>query len=110
MPPSRHLPPHWNAEKIAGGFVVRDANGQALAYVYSRVTEADAMQAKALPMTRRAASRSTLRGCRSCWGTKNEGCAENAASLSGTEVPVGDGHYSPGGCACEARSPVRTAS
>jgi hypothetical protein len=48
MPPSRHLPPPWTAEKIAGGYVVCDANGQALAYVYSRATEADAMQAKVL--------------------------------------------------------------
>ena len=44
----RHLPPPWKAEKIAGGFVVRDANGQAVAYVYSRMTETDAMQAKVL--------------------------------------------------------------
>jgi hypothetical protein len=44
----RHLPPPWKAEKIAGGYVVRDANGQALAYVYSRPTETDAMQAKVL--------------------------------------------------------------
>jgi hypothetical protein len=35
-------------KKIPGGFVVRDANGQALAYVYSRATETDAMQAKVL--------------------------------------------------------------
>jgi hypothetical protein len=44
----RHLPRPWKAEKIAGGYVVRDANEQALAYVYSRATEADAMQAKVL--------------------------------------------------------------
>ena len=44
----RDLPPPWKAEKIAGGYVVRDANGQALAYVYSRPTETDAMQAKVL--------------------------------------------------------------
>ena len=36
------------AEKIAGGYVVRDANGQALAYIYSRPTESEAMQAKVL--------------------------------------------------------------
>jgi hypothetical protein len=36
-PPARP----WTAEKIAGGYVVRDANGQALAYVYSRATESD---------------------------------------------------------------------
>ena len=44
----RRLPPPWKAEKIVGGYVERDANGQALAYVYSRPTEADAMQAKVL--------------------------------------------------------------
>ena len=31
-----------------GGFVVRDANGQALAYVYSRESEVEALQAKVL--------------------------------------------------------------
>ena len=44
----RRLPPPWHAEKTPGGYVVRDANGQALAYVYSRATETDAMQAKVL--------------------------------------------------------------
>jgi VanZ like family len=29
---SRHFPPPWRAEKIHGGYVVRDANDQALAY------------------------------------------------------------------------------
>jgi hypothetical protein len=37
----RRLPPPWKAEKIPGGFVVHDANGQALAYVYSRANEAE---------------------------------------------------------------------
>jgi hypothetical protein len=45
--PRRLLAP-WRAEKIPGGYVVRDANGQALAYVYGRATEADALQAKVL--------------------------------------------------------------
>jgi hypothetical protein len=48
MPAPRRLPPPWKAEKIPGGYVVRDTNGQAIAYVYSRTTEADAMQAKVL--------------------------------------------------------------
>jgi hypothetical protein len=30
------------------GYVVRDANGQSIAYVYRRATETDAMQAKVL--------------------------------------------------------------
>jgi hypothetical protein len=33
MPASRRFPPPWKAEKIPGGYVVRDTNGQALAYV-----------------------------------------------------------------------------
>jgi hypothetical protein len=45
---SRRFPPPWRADKIAGGYVVRDANGQALACVYCRDSEADARQAKVL--------------------------------------------------------------
>jgi hypothetical protein len=42
--PPRRFPPPWRVDKIPGGHVVRDANGQALAYVYSRAdpTEAEA--------------------------------------------------------------------
>jgi hypothetical protein len=32
----------------AGGYVVRDANGQSIAFVYSRENEAEARQAKVL--------------------------------------------------------------
>ena len=32
----RRFPPPWTADRIQGGFKVVDANGQALAYVYSR--------------------------------------------------------------------------
>jgi hypothetical protein len=45
---SRRFPPPWTADKIPGGYVVRDANGQALVYVYSRDNEAEALQAKVL--------------------------------------------------------------
>jgi hypothetical protein len=45
---TRRLPAPWHAEKMRGGYVVRDAHGQSLAYVYSRATETDAMQAKVL--------------------------------------------------------------
>jgi hypothetical protein len=31
---SRFKPP-WSAERIVGGYVVKDATGQALAYVYA---------------------------------------------------------------------------
>jgi hypothetical protein len=43
---SRRFPPPWHADKIPGGYVVRDANGQALAYLYSRDNPDEARQAK----------------------------------------------------------------
>jgi len=46
--PNRRFPPPWRADKMPGGYVVRDANGQALVYLYSRDNEAEAMQAKVL--------------------------------------------------------------
>jgi len=45
---SRRFPPPWRADKIPGGYVVRDANGQSLVYVHSRDNEAEALQAKVL--------------------------------------------------------------
>jgi hypothetical protein len=42
MEGSRRFPPPWRVDKIPGGYVVRDANGQAIAYVYSRDNEAEA--------------------------------------------------------------------
>jgi len=45
---SRRFPAPWRADKMPGGYVVRDANGQALVYLYSRESEAEAMQAKVL--------------------------------------------------------------
>jgi hypothetical protein len=49
MPDSpRRFPAPWRADKIAGGYVVRDANGQALAYLYSRDNATEALQAKML--------------------------------------------------------------
>ena len=44
----RRFPPPWTVEKIPGGLKVVDANGQSLAYVYSRETPADAHIAKVL--------------------------------------------------------------
>jgi hypothetical protein len=44
----RRFPAPWTAERIPGGFIVRDANGQALAYVYCRADPTEAHQAKVL--------------------------------------------------------------
>jgi hypothetical protein len=46
--PSRRFSPPWPADPMPGGYIVRDANGQALACVYSRENEAEARQAKVL--------------------------------------------------------------
>ena len=45
---SRRFPSPWHAEPMPSGYVVRDANGQALAYLYSRDNEDEARQAKVL--------------------------------------------------------------
>jgi K+/H+ antiporter YhaU regulatory subunit KhtT len=46
--PPRRFPPPWHADPMPGGYVVRDANGQALVYLYSRDNPAEARQAKVL--------------------------------------------------------------
>jgi hypothetical protein len=45
---SRSFPAPGHADPMPGGYVVRDVNGQALAYLYSRDNEAEARQAKVL--------------------------------------------------------------
>jgi hypothetical protein len=45
---SRRFPPPWRADRTPHGYVVRHANGQELAYIYSRENEAEARQAKVL--------------------------------------------------------------
>ena len=37
----RRFPAPWRSDKIPGGYVVRDANGQSLVYVHSRDNEAE---------------------------------------------------------------------
>ena len=46
--PRRRFPPPWQVDTIPGGHVVRDANGQSLAYIYSRDSEEQARQAKVI--------------------------------------------------------------
>ncbi len=48
MTDQRRFPPPWRAEPIPGGYAVRDANGQALAYLYSRDNPTEALHAKML--------------------------------------------------------------
>jgi hypothetical protein len=46
----RGFPPPWTIERIDGGYVVKDANGQSLAYVYGRENRAAADTAKLLTL------------------------------------------------------------
>jgi hypothetical protein len=46
--PPRRFPSPWRADKIPGGYLVRDASGQAIAYLYSRENEDEVRQAKVL--------------------------------------------------------------
>jgi hypothetical protein len=61
----RRFPAPWRADKMPGGYVVSDANWQAVAYLYSRDNEDEARQAKTLTANEARRIASTLRGCRS---------------------------------------------
>jgi hypothetical protein len=63
MPGSRHFPPPWTVEDKDAYFIVRDHNGQALAYVYARTSGRVPSHS---PVTKRGASHQALPGCRIC--------------------------------------------
>jgi hypothetical protein len=52
---ARRFPPPWTTEEIPGGYIVKDATGQSLAYVYARENESDA--STAIVLTRDEARR-----------------------------------------------------
>jgi hypothetical protein len=56
--PERHFPPPWSVEELDSCFVVKDANGQALAYMY--------FEKEPLSRVRRLPF---LSSCRSCWAS-----------------------------------------
>ena len=45
---ARPFPAPWREEKFSGGYVVRDAAGRALAYLYALSTESEAVETKQL--------------------------------------------------------------
>ena len=68
----RRFPAPWRADKIPGGYVLRDANGQALAYLYSRDNPTEAHQAKM-----RSEDQGTLGG-----GAGSKKCATTTATMT----------------------------
>jgi hypothetical protein len=61
--PSRRFQPPWTVDRMPGGYVVRDANGQQLAWVYARATEAEGDKRRCSRWTRHAGSRSGSSSC-----------------------------------------------
>jgi hypothetical protein len=48
--PARRFPASWRPDRIPGGYVVRDAPGQIVAWGYALASAAEAMQAKVLTL------------------------------------------------------------
>ena len=74
--PEHRFPPPWSVDEADPKldrrcFIVRDANGQALAYVYCEEEPGRRAAAKLLTATRPGASPPTSLSCRSCWGRRN---------------------------------------
>jgi hypothetical protein len=69
--PERHFPEPWFVEELDACFVVKDLNGQALAYMYfEKESVTDIAPVSCLRATRRGVSRLFLPSCRSCWHAK----------------------------------------
>jgi hypothetical protein len=66
----RRFPPPWTAQRIPGGYVVKDATGQALAYVYAREDRKIADTAKVLTMDESGVLPRTSPNCPSCWSDR----------------------------------------
>jgi hypothetical protein len=62
----RRFPPPWTVEDKDACFIVRDNNGQALAYVYSRMSRAADQRHTCSRATTRDVSRRTWRSFQSC--------------------------------------------
>ena len=69
----RRFPPPWTVEQIPGGYKVKDANGQSLAYV--RETRADAEIAKVLTMDEARRIASNIAKLRTLLGKSEGGLA-----------------------------------
>jgi hypothetical protein len=87
----------------------RRANDQAVAYVYSRATEAEALQAKVLTADERGGSPSTLQGCRRCCSERRgrkaatvRSCVPNGALRAIGRRPAA---INSGGSPCVGRRP-----
>ena len=61
---TRRFPPPWTVEQIPGGYKVKEANGQSLAYVYGRETKLTPTSPTSSPWTRLDASPATCQAAK----------------------------------------------
>ena len=80
--PSRRFPPPWTVEERPACFIISDANGQALAYVYYE--EESSRRTAGKLMTYDEARRIAATSCRSC-----QGRARTKSEVSRTQRPGG---------------------
>jgi hypothetical protein len=74
MPSDRRFPPPWTIEEMNDAFfIVRDKNGQALAYVYFESDPAGARPLICSHATKRGGLRRISQSCRGCWDGHRDG-------------------------------------
>ena len=71
--PARRFPPPWSVEETEACFIVRDHNGQALAYVYSRRSRAGGRR-PGRPSREQRRGSATLNGMIKGPGKRTAGC------------------------------------
>jgi len=90
--PRRFKPP-WTPtpERIPGGYVVKDATGQALAYVYARETRAEADTAKVLTMDEARRVAANIAKLPDCSAANNRPCSHSELSEKSDKSSVTGG-------------------
>ena len=90
--PERHFPEPWSVEELDTCFVVKDLNGQALAYMYFEKEPRHRYRRSEL-LTRRSVSRPFLPSCRSCYSSPDSTPVRGILRRSQTARGVPPRHF-----------------